>query len=178
MGKLYKEMSLEEKQDHCLRTSAYSKTHREQVNKWALNYYYRNKEKVAIKAKLWRENNRDYVRLKQRDGKRKRKEQAIAYLGAVCKYCGNSFHPACFEFHHRNPQEKDRDPSKMLQLSWEKLTNELDKCDLLCANCHRLEHHKKDYEWNETILKQNLQRQYSEKNMLPAPENLGEPAVK
>ena len=69
------------------------------------------------------------------------KLQAIEYLGGACQECLGVFHPAVFEFHHLNPEEKDRDPSKMFQLSWERIKAELDKCLLLCANCHRLKHH-------------------------------------
>jgi len=91
-------------------------------------------------------NNKDYIRDKQREYKRLRKLEAIDYLGSQCSHCHNTFHPAVYEFHHRNPEEKDRDPSKMLQLSWAKLKAELDKCDLVCANCHRLHHHGTNYQ--------------------------------
>lgn len=108
-------------------------------------YYHANKEKCAIRAKNWRENNKEYIRTKQREDKRKRKEQAIAYLGGYCNRCKQTFHPAVYEFHHLDPKTKDRDPSKMLQLSWIKVQTELDKCVLLCANCHRLTHHEENY---------------------------------
>ena len=108
-------------------------------------YYHKNKEAAAIKAKLWREANKDYILQKQREDKRKRKLWAIEYLGGVCTICKNTHHPAVFEFHHMNPETKDRDPSKMLSLSLEKLQSELDKCILLCANCHRILHHEGNY---------------------------------
>ncbi len=115
---------------------------KERMRKSAREQYYKNKEKRNIQAKIWRENNKDYVLLKQREDKRRRKLDAIYYLGGKCHTCGCMFHPACFEFHHKDPTTKDRDPSKMLSWSKERLYAELDKCILLCANCHRLEHHK------------------------------------
>ena len=72
---------------------------------------------------------------------RERKLMGIAYLGGKCKRCGGEFHPAVFEFHHKNPAEKEYSPSHALQQSWENFKKELDKCDLLCANCHRMTHH-------------------------------------
>lgn len=114
--------------------------------KHALLYYYRNKEKCALKAKNYREANKEHVRTKQREDKRNRKLLAIEYLGGKCDTCKEAFHPAVYEFHHTDPSTKDRDPSKMMALSWERLEKELDKCKLLCANCHRLEHHKRNYE--------------------------------
>jgi len=103
-------------------------------------YYNNNKEKSALRAKEWRLSHLDYIREKQRLDKRKRKVWAIDYLGGICMSCEQTFHPSVYEFHHLDPKEKDRDPSKMLQLSLDVLTNELDKCILLCANCHHITH--------------------------------------
>lgn len=108
-------------------------------------YYHRNKEKCKARHKQWYTTNKEYAREKQRLKKRERKLEAIQYLGGCCSNCGGTFHPAIYEFHHINPEEKDRDPSKMLQLSKERLYKELDKCILLCANCHRLTHHGDRY---------------------------------
>jgi predicted HNH restriction endonuclease len=102
---------------------------------------YIDPEKAAEKARKYKE----YIRVKQRESKRKRKLEAIEYLGGKCRKCENIYHPAIYEFHHKDPITKDRDPSKMLSLSWNRLQNELDKCDLLCANCHRLVHHGDNY---------------------------------
>ena len=44
-----------------------------------------------------------------------------------------------YDFHHRDPSQKDFSISKNAK-SFEKCKQELDKCDLLCANCHRLRH--------------------------------------
>ena len=100
-------------------------------------------KRAAQKAvrNAWYEANKADVLIKQRDKKRQRKLDAINYLGGVCKQCHGTFHPAIFEFHHRDPTTKDADPSKLFNRSWERILEEIDKCDLLCANCHRLIHH-------------------------------------
>jgi hypothetical protein len=72
---------------------------------------------------------------------RKRKLMAVEYLGDRCEHCHQQWPLAVYEFHHKNPTEKDYDPAQALQLSWENFKMELDKCMLLCANCHRMEHH-------------------------------------
>lgn len=94
---------------------------------------------------MWYAKNKEAILEHQRTKKRERKLWAIEYLGGSCKRCELKFHPAVYEFHHLNPLEKDRDPSKMMSLSLERLTKELDKCELLCANCHRLTHHEGEY---------------------------------
>lgn len=118
---------------------------KERNRKAALKYYSRNKEAASVRAKKWREENKEHIRTSQREGKRQRKEEAIAYLGGCCFLCKNTFHPSVYEFHHIDPATKDYNPSKMLQFTKEKLLAELDKCLLLCANCHRLTHHEGNY---------------------------------
>lgn len=76
-----------------------------------------------------------------RNRNRLRKIKAVEYLGGRCNKCGKDWHPAVFEFHHIDPKEKDLQPSQALQMSWENFKKELDKCILLCANCHRMVHH-------------------------------------
>jgi predicted HNH restriction endonuclease len=73
----------------------------------------------------------------------KRKIEAINLKGGKCENCGlqlQDSHYSVFEFHHRNPIEKDNDWSKLRTMSWSKIQKELDKCALLCANCHRIVH--------------------------------------
>lgn len=145
MGKLYRNMAEEEKNNHYKNTEKYRAEHPELYRTAALRYYHANKEQAAIKAKKWRLENLEYVKQKQREDKRLRKIKAVEYLGGRCNKCGKDWHPSIFEFHHIDPTTKDRDPSKMLSLRWERVTAELDKCILLCANCHRLTHHEENY---------------------------------
>lgn len=66
------------------------------------------------------------------------KQMSIEYLGGCCSRCGYKRYNGALEFHHRNPAEKDFEVSA--SLSWDKIQLELDKCDLLCSNCHREVH--------------------------------------
>ena len=66
------------------------------------------------------------------------KLKAIEYKGGKCEKCGYNKCPAVFEFHHLDPKQKDFSIAKNgHSRSWERVKNELDKCILLCANCHR-----------------------------------------
>lgn len=51
-----------------------------------------------------------------------------------------SFDVGFFDFHHINPEEKDFTIGRIIDYSKEKLEAELDKCLMLCPNCHRNEH--------------------------------------
>ena len=41
------------------------------------------------------------------------------------------------EFHHLDPTQKDFGISSNSNRAWEKIRIELDKCVLVCSNCHR-----------------------------------------
>lgn len=64
------------------------------------------------------------------------KLRAIEYKGGKCCSCGYNKYFGALDFHHRNPKEKDFLLSRHRSFSFEKIKSELDKCDLLCKNCH------------------------------------------
>jgi 5-methylcytosine-specific restriction endonuclease McrA len=73
-----------------------------------------------------------------RKRRRKIKEMAIAYKGGECQICTYSRFQGALDLHHLNPKEKSFGiADKGYTRSWERVQIELDKCILLCANCHR-----------------------------------------
>lgn len=67
----------------------------------------------------------------------KTREYIFQYLKKnPCVVCGES-DIVVLEFDHRNPDEKKYNVSEMMKFSVESLKNEIKKCDVLCANCHR-----------------------------------------
>lgn len=75
--------------------------------------------------------------------RRELKKNAMEYKGGCCEYCGYKSIPEVYDFHHLDPKEKDFGISKKGYChSWEKVKIELDKCVMLCSNCHREEHAK------------------------------------
>lgn len=70
--------------------------------------------------------------------RRKLKQMAVELKGGGCQFCGYKRYVGALDFHHINEQEKEFGLSiRGLTRSWEKIKNELSKCVLLCANCHR-----------------------------------------
>lgn len=91
-------------------------------------YYLRRKEKGS-KAAYMRE---FYAKRKERLAELKRDR--------ACLRCGFS-DPCALDFHHRDPKEKSfKIADRAWNVSWERLLEEVEKCDILCANCHRIEH--------------------------------------
>ncbi len=78
---------------------------------------------------------------------RKRRKQirinAIEYKGSKCESCGYFRCAEALEFHHLDPKQKDFSiSSKGYTRGWDRVKEELDKCIMLCANCHRELHSK------------------------------------
>ncbi|MFY9462002.1 MAG: hypothetical protein WAP51_02265 [Candidatus Sungiibacteriota bacterium] len=81
------------------------------------------------------------------------KAAAIKYLGGKCAKCGWRGNQAAIQFHHKNPKEKDFIIGNVANKSWNSIQAEIQKCILLCANCHTIEHSTKS---GEKFLKEAL----------------------
>ena len=74
------------------------------------------------------------------------KVRGIEYLGGKCSHCHGVFHWSMYDFHHPNPKDKLDGRNTRSALGgragnkWESVREELDRCVLLCSNCHRYEH--------------------------------------
>jgi hypothetical protein len=69
------------------------------------------------------------------------KLKSIEYKGGSCSRCNYSKCIEALEFHHTDPSQKDFSISHDGHTrSWDKIKYELDKCILVCANCHREVH--------------------------------------
>ena len=69
---------------------------------------------------------------------RETKIKMIDYKGGKCEKCGYNKSPAALDFHHKNPLEKKFTIAHARHRSFnENIKKELDKCMLVCSNCHR-----------------------------------------
>lgn len=64
-------------------------------------------------------------------------EKVVDYLQKhPCAHCGEK-NILCLDFHHTDPSQKEYKISAIKSRSWEKMLAEIDKCEVLCSNCHR-----------------------------------------
>jgi hypothetical protein len=69
------------------------------------------------------------------------KQKAVELKGGKCSACGYSKNLNALDFHHVDPTQKEF--AIYSCIVWEKVEKELQKCVLLCANCHREIHSRK-----------------------------------
>ncbi len=129
----------------CLESKEEALFKRDYKNKEIIKYTNLCLDCSKIVFKEWRILNKEKYNKHYRTRRWERKLRAIEYKGSICECCKQKVHPAAFDFHHIDPKEKDTDPGLMMSCSDEKLFLELDKCVLLCSNCHREEHFKNGY---------------------------------
>ena len=73
-----------------------------------------------------------------RKRRKKVRRMAVEYKGGKCSRCGYDRCIEALEFHHLDASQKDFGISQDgYTRSWERVRQELDKCVLVCANCHR-----------------------------------------
>jgi hypothetical protein len=108
-------------------------------DKWAAE----NKEQLAEAKKKYRVENRDKINQRMRNRKRKMKDKIIEIKkNSKCIRCG--FDDArALQFHHINPSDKlFAIGNRYMAYTWDIIQKEIDKCEILCANCHSIEHYE------------------------------------
>lgn len=116
-------------------------------------FYFRNKTK-GTRMGTCKECKREYIKShyqknkkyyidKARKGSDRIREFFTEYKKTLsCKNCGDD-RWYVLQFHHKDPTEKDFEVSKAVSkgMNKQKILREIEKCDVLCANCHMELHH-------------------------------------
>lgn len=100
-------------------------------------YYRSNKGSHALSTKRWHEENRELLTVRAQ----KQRTKLDALKNSPCVDCGGEFPPYVMDYHHRDPLTKSFNLGTSTRRTWEKVLAEIEKCDLLCSNCHRIRHH-------------------------------------
>ena len=104
-------------------------------------------KRIAIK-KDYEKNKPAYIaRTKKHNDKKKKifKKYIDDIKQSPCMDCGNTFPPCAMDFDHRIATEKLHCVSRLAGTvrSMKKIIEEIDKCDLVCSNCHRIRTHNR-----------------------------------
>jgi hypothetical protein len=95
---------------------------------YSREHYLRNKERLLVANAAYK--------------KRRWQEWKDYKATLACKKCGFS-HVAALDFHHEDPSTKEYDINRLISNGqFKKAEEELKKCIVLCANCHRIHHYE------------------------------------
>lgn len=107
------------------RTAAYKRRHRAEC----LSHYQRNK-------KYYRERN------KRRTAENKRRVDQIKTT-TPCADCGKTYPPYVMDFDHVRGKKRFNISRMIPNRTWPTIERELIKCEIVCANCHRIRTHER-----------------------------------
>jgi hypothetical protein len=98
--------------------------------------------KNADYCRTWYQKNRAKRRAQLAEQQRENRRRYAEYKATLsCERCGFS-HPAALHFHHKDPNQKAFGVADGVKsMSWERLLSEIQKCEVLCANCHAIQHY-------------------------------------
>ena len=117
-------------------TQQWREENQDKLRTYRREYYKRNKESEKSRITKTNKIRKDLIRKWLDDYKSTHK----------CLKCEET-HIGCLEFHHRDPAQKDIEIAAAVRVGWsiDKIKEEIEKCDILCANCHRKLH------WEERL---------------------------
>lgn len=113
----------------------------------------------GVSSPTWKQENSDRLRAYRREWYARNRDHAKARVSSrrvalkqwmrelkqtlKCSTCGED-HPACLQFHHKDPTQKEMSLAAALRSGWglDKIRSEIRKCTVLCANCHFKHHYE------------------------------------
>ena len=120
-------------------------------------YYQKNKDKIILYQKSYRQKNPEKIKAYLEKNKEKIKESKKNYYQQKaqfvlnykkdkgCSKCGWKEHPEILQFHHTQGDKSFSVGSAVGNKKNEIIKAEMDKCILLCPNCHFLLHFKEGH---------------------------------
>jgi len=117
---------------------------------------YKEKKDREKHIKQWRKDNSEHVRQYYLDNierinerrselKAKKRQYVNNYkLSKGCSVCGYNKCAGALDFHHEGNKEVNISEGISCGISWKRIKEEIKKCDILCANCHRELHAKEE----------------------------------
>ena len=130
---LLKEIELNLPKDREIFNNQYGELLSHSEKRYFYNKYYKKENKGTKKGNI----PYDYYRNRRFEIKK----FLVDYKGGKCEICGYSKSLRALQFHHTNPEEKDFNVGGVIKID-DDVIKELEKCILVCANCHSEIHDK------------------------------------
>ena len=126
------------KKDNPEKVKTYRKKNIEKRKKYNREYYRKNRDEIlGRQKKCWKKYREKYNKLAIIRHHKKIKWINDYKLSKGCAICGYNKCAAALEFHHKGDKEFNISLATAGNRSVKKIKEEMDKCIVLCANCHR-----------------------------------------
>jgi len=105
---------------------------------WHRNKYQNDetyREEKLERNSEWAKKNRAYKTEKLRELRKKKRQQLVEHLGGVCVGCRTTEN---LQFDHINRADKAYTIGKIIDWDMSRIIPEVEKCQLLCKECHRI----------------------------------------
>ena len=128
---------------------------KEDKNELQRQYHIKNREKINIRKKEYYVENKKKIAVRNKSYsaaiRRKNGLLIFEYKGGRCFHCGvrERNNLEIYDYHHIDPSTKLYNIGLILKGPLDRLMTEVDKCLLLCSNCHRKEHVRLNNEGRE-----------------------------
>jgi len=133
----------------CKISKSFPEFYLRKTGKRAGEYYEKCKECMKARGRSYYHVNRERqlsLALKRREKYRQlMRELLVEAKNKPCMDCIKSYPHYVMDFDHRNGEQKIREVARMIIGGWSKtkVLEEIEKCDLVCSNCHRIRTHRK-----------------------------------
>jgi hypothetical protein len=124
------------------RKKQYNEDNREAILAQQKQYYKDNREAMTAQQKQWREDNKEAIAVRRKAKLDARNLEIFEYKGGACAHCSSREldYLGMYEYHHVDPTTKMYSVGTIITGPMDRVYTEVDKCLLLCPNCHRKEH--------------------------------------
>ena len=119
----------------CLTEKETTEFHNNKAKKDGLSGHCKDCQKAYLKAHY--DKNKTYYKVKSNKRKKKSRSDLNKLKSSPCKDCGQTYPPYVMDFDHVHGT-KTNNVSSISRNSTRLLKEEIEKCELVCANCHRI----------------------------------------
>jgi len=122
---------------------------KEYHKRYSKRYYQEHKTHLDKLSKIWvdaHKHTKDFKKrtaLANKKAYNKRYQVVYKLKSKPCKDCKRRFPPCCMDFHHVRGKKRFEIGDRVCNLPFSRLQKEIKKCEVICANCHRIRTYKK-----------------------------------
>ena len=149
--KKYNTTNREERAD---KAKKYYQENKEERTAYKKQYYQANREEITAKQRQYHSDNKGGILAQARAQRAERSHMLFEYKGGACSHCKlrEPDHLEIYDYHHTDPNTKLHGIATIMTGPMDRIMAEVDKCLLLCSNCHRKEHARLNKEKQDEII--------------------------